>query len=75
MELWKDMLIGAIQNQSHSLSEPTKLLELECYIALSRIKSVLEDNPLTDVYCFEKIEEIISVYEEMGVKIYSRHDF
>lgn len=53
----------------------TKTYELQCYIALAKIKHVLEDDALTDRDCFQRIEEIVSIYEEMGDKIRFRHDF
>lgn len=53
----------------------TKTYELQCYITLAKIKHVLEDDTLTDRDCFQRIEEIVSIYEEMGDKIRFRHDF
>ena len=52
-----------------------ELLEMRCYEALRKIKAVLEDESLTDAACFQKIEEIINIFEEIGSDGGSRHDF
>ena len=52
-----------------------ELLEMRCYEALCKIKAVLEDESLTDEVCFQKIEEIINIFEEIGSDGGSRHDF
>lgn len=50
-------------------------MEMRCYEALRKIKNILEDESLTDTVCFQKIEEIIKVFEEIGSDGGSRHDF
>ena len=52
-----------------------EIVELECYKALKQIRSILDDDTLTDRSCFEKIEEIVCVFESMGTDGGSRHDF
>lgn len=49
--------------------------EMRCYEALRKIKAVLEDESLTDAACFQKIEEMINIFEEIGSDGGSRHDF
>ena len=73
MELWEQIK----QNIEQSIEEEsiTKPFELRCYVALNKIKSILEDDSLSDKDCFWKIEEIISVYEKMGVCVNFRHDY
>ena len=51
------------------------LFEKECYKALKRIKTILEDDRLEDKECFEKIESIVCLFEEMGSGCGTRHDF
>ena len=56
-------------------TDVAKIVELECYKALSKIKDVLEDDSLEDSKCFYRIEEIICVFEELGSGCGNRHDF
>lgn len=44
----------------------------QCFIALQHIKSILENDALTD---FECIEEIVCVFEDVGDGVVNRHDF
>ena len=37
--------------------------------------NILDDDSLDDATCFQKIEEIVCVFEEMGFNGGSRHDF
>lgn len=75
MELWEEITYSLSQNQPSNKKLSTKVFELQCYIALNKIKAILENESLNDKDCFFKIEQIISVYEQMGVKISFRHDF
>ena len=68
MELYDEINVTASRHG-------TKPFELQCFIALTKIKNVLEDSALNDYDCFQRIEEIVLIYEEMGIKIKSRHDF
>ncbi|MCI8398197.1 MAG: hypothetical protein HFF90_02185 [Oscillibacter sp.] len=43
--------------------------------ALREIRVVLDNEALDDPACFRKIEEIVSVYESLGLDGGSRHDF
>ena len=52
-----------------------KIVELECYKALKEIRNILDDDSLDDATCFQTIEEIVCVFEEMGFNGGSRHDF
>ena len=56
-------------------SDIERLFEKECYLMLERIKAILEDNSIDDKDCFEKIESIVCLFEEMGVHCGVRHDF
>lgn len=81
MELYKEILTnvlsrGDVQITFTNLSiDATKIVELECYKALQKIRAVLNDDTLEDSECFYKIEEIVCLFEEMGSSGGSRHDF
>ncbi|MEG1988716.1 MAG: hypothetical protein RR035_05960 [Oscillibacter sp.] len=52
-----------------------EILQFSCYQALKKIKAILADGHLDDQECFRKIEEIVSVFEELGSSGGGRHDF
>ncbi|MBR7142847.1 MAG: hypothetical protein IKD06_04850 [Clostridia bacterium] len=56
-------------------SDIEKLFEKECYAVLERIKVILEDDSLDDKECFEKIESLVCLFEEIGNDCGARHDF
>lgn len=82
MELYHEILCHVFANEKVQVSFPglvntdvTKIVELECYKALSKIKAILEDDALADSECFQQIEEIVCAFEELGSGGGSRHDF
>jgi hypothetical protein len=81
MELCRDIFIqGVMQGKIQISFEGTEktikeLIEGQCYRALQKIKAIIEDDSLGDKECFQKIEEIICVLEEVGSNGGSRHDF
>ena len=48
---------------------------MECYKALRKIRAILADDRLNDAECFQKIEEIVQVFDQMHVGCGGRHDF
>jgi len=46
-----------------------------CYKALLQIKDILGDGALDDAECFEKIEQIVCLFEQIGSSGNGRHDF
>ncbi len=42
---------------------------------LARIREIIRDPDLDDGACFEKIEEIVCLFEEYGIAAGTRHDF
>ena len=46
-----------------------------CYQALHQIREILADPSLSDPECFDRIEKIVCVLEELGSDAGSRHDF
>lgn len=43
--------------------------------ALLRIRDILADETLSDETCFAKIEAVVSLLEELGIRCGGRHDF
>ena len=52
-----------------------EILENESYSALAKIREIIRNHKLDDRECFEEIEQIVLIYEEMGSNGGSRHDF
>ena len=79
MELYKELLIHALENGVVTISFPeldiNALLESQCYQALCKIKSVIQDDSLEGDACFKRIEEIVCTFETMGSSGGFRHDF
>lgn len=82
MELYQEILCHVLANEKVQVSFPelintdvTKIVELECYKALGKIKAILEDDTLADSECFQQIEEIVCTFEGLGSGGGSRHDF
>ena len=80
MKLYKDILCTILKNEAVEVRFPDLSLSDDffgaiCYRTLKKIKTILEDKTLDDPECFEKIEEIIEIFEELGAKISGRHDF
>ena len=82
MELFQEILCHVFANEKVQVSFPelthtdvAQIVELECYKALHKIKTILEDDSLEDSECFRQIEEIVCVFEEFGSDGGRRHDF
>ena len=82
MELYQEILCHVLANEKVQVSFPnlintdvTKIVELECYKALRKIKAILENDALADSECFQQIEEIVCAFEALGSGGGSRHDF
>ena len=43
--------------------------------ALLRIRDILADDSLSDERCFQKIEAVVTLLEELGISCGERHDF
>ncbi|MBQ8719788.1 MAG: hypothetical protein IJY65_02020 [Clostridia bacterium] len=52
-----------------------RVIENECYKALKGIKEIISDDEIEDKDCFERIEEIVCLLENMGIDLGGRHDF
>ena len=81
MELYEQILMQAfspehIQETVRDLSLSAKdLIEMRSYQALRKIKQIIDDDMIEDDSCFEQIEQIICVFEEIGSNGGLRHDF
>ena len=80
MELWQEIVCtlleeGRLKIRVSSKVNLNKMLSNECYLAPVKIKKLLEDPQNSDENCFEKIEEIVQVFEELGSNCGARHDF
>ena len=51
------------------------LVEQRCYQAMQKIQAILKNDRLDDAECFQKIEEIVRVFEDLGSGCGTRHDF
>lgn len=81
MELCKEILVQILSQQNAEIVFPDlhmdakQIIETECYKALQKIKVIIEDDSLEDEVCFQKIEDIVCVFEELGSSGGGRHDF
>ena len=81
MELHQEILAHILQNTTVNISFPelscdiSTLMEQRCYQALQKIQAILRDDRLDDAECFQKIEEIVCVIENLGGGCGTRHDF
>ncbi|MBR6728141.1 MAG: hypothetical protein IKM08_08090 [Clostridia bacterium] len=81
MQLYKEILCELLSKETVTVSfsglkaSANELVEMTCYQALKRIRSILADSSLSDSECFVKIEEIVCLLEELGSDGGSRHDF
>ena len=82
MELYQEILCHVFANEKIQVSFPefintdvTKIVELECYKALAKVKAIIENDALADSECFQQIEEIVCTFQELGSGGGTRHDF
>ena len=75
MELWEEILLKKGKNESSEEATLKEILENESYIALAKIREIIRNHKLDDRECFEEIEQIVLIYEELGSNGGSRHDF
>ena len=81
MELYQEILLHAIANEKIEITIPSlkmdakEIVEGACYRALLQIKEILDHDELDDAACFEKIEQIVCLFEEIGSNGGCRHDF
>lgn len=81
MELYQDILTTILKKEEVNILFPNlqisskEIVELECYRALQKIQAIIEDDSFEDKECFMKMEEVLSLFEELGSHANTRHDF
>lgn len=71
MELYEQILAETPRQGD----DPVGMVELRCYWAITEIRRILSDESLEDPECFERIERIVDVMDELGIGGGGRHDF
>ena len=76
-ELLTDMLTRLnTDEQRETLEKVIKSgIEAQCFRILQEIQAVVRDTTLNDPQCFEKIEQIVTVFEKYALDAGVRHDF
>lgn len=75
MELYQQILaahIGAVTIDEQTAKE---IVAGDSYRALEKIRAILADDTLSDAACFQRIEAIVCVLEDLGSDGGGRHDF
>jgi len=78
MELYKELLARMLEKEKVIVAFPdlqlnaTEIINLQSCQALQKIKTIIEDDSLSD---FECIEKIVQIFEEIGSSGGIRHDF
>ena len=77
MELCNEILQNELSENCINSAEanPEKTVELVCYRVLREIREILKNDRLSDTDCFEKIEEMVCLFEQIGSDCGNRHDF
>lgn len=79
MKLWEQLLRETILSNIEIKYPSNRLIQSlvkeTCYQTLEKIREVLSNDSLDDPECFERIEEIVSIFEEAGADCGGRHDF
>ena len=78
MELYKEILAKVLEQKTIHVVFPclninaSEIVEMQCYRALEKIKTIIEDDSLSE---FMRIEGIVRTLEEIGSNGGTRHDF
>ena len=81
MELGIEILARFLAQQNAQITfsdlklSASEILELQCCQTLRKIQEIVRDDTLEDKECFERIERIICVFEQIGSDGGVRHDF
>ena len=81
MELGIEILAQFLAQQKAEITFPqlklnaAEIVELQCYQTLRKIQEIVRDDTLEDDECFDRIEQIICTFEEIGSDGGVRHDF
>ena len=66
---------GGAADEICCFEEFERIIKSECYEVIRKIINVIRDDKLEDEECFSKIEEIVCIFERMGISAHGRHDF
>lgn len=78
MELYKEILAKVLEKEETHIIFPnllgtvSEIVRLQCYQTLQKIKSIIENDSLSDFDC---VEEIVCLFEQIGSDGGNRHDF
>ena len=78
MDLYKEILAKVLEKQKIHVTFPdlqinaNEIVALQCYLGLQKIKTIIENDSLSD---FECVEEIVCLFEKLGSDGGNRHDF
>lgn len=77
MELYDQILRETIACDVLPLLEidTARIVQMKCYQAIQKIYEIVSDDRLEDTECFWRIEEIVSVLDDLGIGGGGRHDF
>ena len=81
MKLDTELLANYLSQENAQIIFPdlqlnaAQIIEQQCYETLRKIQDILRDDTLTDTECFEQIDRIICVFEQIGIDCGNRHDF
>ncbi len=81
MDLYKEILIKIIEKEKIKITfenfdiNTSEIVELRCYQALQKIKTIIEDDIFNDDECFMRIEKIVKLFEGLGSDGGVCHDF
>lgn len=80
MDLLRELFFSYLRSEDFKIEsleglDVERVIENECYKALKGIKEIISDDEIEDKDCFERIEEIVCLLENMGIDLGGRHDF
>jgi len=80
LELYKELLAKVLEQERVEVYFPgltvdaTEIVSQMSYRALVEISHIIRDDTLSDRECYQKIEEIVQVFEAFGSHGGGRHD-
>ena len=75
MDFYAEILAKLLRDEGGAGETLRGLAETRCCRALEEIRDVLKDDTLSDPECFQRIERIVCVLEDLGPGGGGRHDF
>lgn len=77
MELYQQIIFEYLSERAAQMpvAQAAKIVDQKSYQALRQIKEILTNPTLDDPACFQKIEEIVRVFEQYDPTGLTRHDF